>query len=423
MTMREQNPIRIVVVGAGVAGCLIVQGLHKHPGVEIFCIEKGPEVHSLTGTALNIGPNALKILKQVNPVMAATLLAKEISLPWLSWKAGLTDGTLLMDLSFQQVADNPGMRIRWSELYNQLRSPIAEKILYNTTITSMGYADFPDRGLLKLDVENQHTGECQTFDGIDLIVGSDGCNSQVRSTFFSRHSQPSHLGVCIYRLIAPNRADNPIDDYQQWFHNGCRLLTYAIPGNEIYITGTFPLDSSLIISDKYKQPHTLQQLYKPERGYSELCQFLVDSICDRIDIIHWARMQELPPVFGDDRGHVICVGDSSHAMIPTLGQGATQAIEDGCFFVALFHHFLNEAKTNKSRVNIPNFLKAIEAKRRSRIEFVQQFSREASDSLLAGSNPIPELKAKTQAPFLEKLAKMYRDTPKVLNESATLYLN
>jgi salicylate hydroxylase len=191
------------------------------------------------------------------------------------------------------------------------------------------------------------------------------------------------------------------------------LLAFAIPGNEVYIAGSFPLNSNLDISSENKQPHILRQLYKSERGYSEVCQFLVDSICDRVDNIHWARIQEIPPVFGDTKGHVICLGDSSHAMFPTLGQGATQAFEDGCFFVYQIRQCLAEARSNNSQLDVPSLIAKVEAERKHRIKFVQQFSREASDSLLSGSNPIEELKAKTQAPFLKKLMNLYCNTPKI----------
>lgn len=123
-------------------------------------------------------------------------------------------------------------------------------------------------------------------------------------------------------------------------------------------------------------------------------------------------------MFGDSKGHVLCLGDSSHAMFPTLGQGATQAFEDVCFFVAQFRKMLASRRKGQ-RLNVPSLVASVEAKRRDRIDFVQNFSRAASDSLLAGSNPVVELKAKTQAPFLQQLVRLYRDTPDVSQLSFT----
>lgn len=154
-----RKSLRIVVIGPGVAGCLVVQGLQNEEDIEVVCIEKGSEENVLAGTGLNVGPNALKVLKQFNPELAASLLAMGISLPWLSWKAGLTDGTVLMDLPLSQVAENPGIRIRWSELYSQLRLPIANRVRYNTTVVEIGYAESSSTGPLYLVVEDQTTGD------------------------------------------------------------------------------------------------------------------------------------------------------------------------------------------------------------------------------------------------------------------------
>lgn len=411
MEMNGRKLLRIAVVGAGVAGCLIVHGLQNEEAIEVICIEAGPEANVLAGTGLNVGPNALKVLHQFNPELTAALQAKGVSLPWLSWQAGLTDGTVLMDLPLSHVADYPGIRIRWSELYHQLRSQIAGQVHYNTRVVEMGYAKSA-AGPLFLVVENQITGERQTFEGIDLIVGCDGRYSQVRQTFFGP-PKPTHLGVCIYRLLVPNTPDRLIDDYQQWFYNSCRLLTFAIPGDEVYVAGSFPLAADLAIPDKAKTPDFLWNCYQPPGGYSPVCHFLVTSICQQVENIHWARIQEIPPVFGDTRGHVLCLGDSSHAMVPTLGQGATQAVEDACCFAAQARQFLAQARQRRQPLDVPSLVAKVEAERRDRIEFVQRFSRDASDSLLAGSNPTTELIAKTQAPFLEKLVRLYGDTPDV----------
>lgn len=400
------------MIGAGVAGCLAVRGLQQEADVEVFCIEKGAEENVLAGTGLNVGPNAMKVLQQVDPQLMAALSDPAVSYPWESWTAGLTDGTVIMDLPLSKVAENPGIRIRWSDLYRLLRSHISGKVRYHTTVVEMGYSDSASEKPLYLVVEDQQTGDRERIDQIDLIIGGDGRYSQVRQTFLGTPT-PGHLGVCVYRVLVPNTPDRLIGDYQQWFYNGCRLLTFSIPGDEVYIAGSFPLATGLAIPDEAKTVDFLWKSYEPPNGYSEICHFLATSICKYIDQIHWARIQEIPAAFGDARGHVLCLGDSSHAMFPTLGQGATQAFEDGCFVAAHFRQWLATARQTGTDFNVPAFVASVEAIRRDRVQFVQKFSRDASDSLLAGSDPVTELQAKTQAPFQEKLVRLYCDTPEI----------
>lgn len=416
MKSNRHRPLRVAVIGAGVAGCLVVQGLSNEPDVELICLEKGPKDNILAGTGLNVGPNAIAVLQQFNPELAALLQAEGVSLPWLTWQAGLTDGTVIIDLPLSRVADCPGIRIRWAELYDHLRQQIADYIHYHTVVVEMGYSNKSDSEPLYLVTENKITGDRQRFDAVDLIVGCDGRYSQVRQTFFGL-PQPRYLGVCVYRLLVPNSPDRIVDDYQQWFHNGSRLLTFAIPGDEVYIAGSFPIIPRAEIPETAKTAAFLQQCYQPAKGYSDVCQFLVNAICDNIERIHWARLQEIPTVFGDRYGHVICLGDSAHAMVPTLGQGATQAFEDGCVFASQLRQAVAAARDRGDRLNVPALISDFESQRRQRIEFVKNFSWQASDSLLAGSNPRQELQTKTQTPFLQKLAKLYKDTPPIISYS------
>jgi len=112
--------MRIVIVGAGVAGCVMARRLALLEGVEVTCLEQVlRDDHSEAGTGLNVGPNAVKALKAIDPELAAGIT--EASYVWRNWRISLTDGTVLFDLPLANVAEGPGWRIRWSELYRVLR--------------------------------------------------------------------------------------------------------------------------------------------------------------------------------------------------------------------------------------------------------------------------------------------------------------
>ena len=60
--------MRIVIVGAGVAGCVMARKLSRLEGVEVTCLERVQrDDHSEAGTGLNVGPNAVKALTSVDP--------------------------------------------------------------------------------------------------------------------------------------------------------------------------------------------------------------------------------------------------------------------------------------------------------------------------------------------------------------------
>jgi salicylate hydroxylase len=392
------RPPRLVIVGAGIAGSLIASGLAGRSDLEMICLEKvDAAVHSDAGTGLNIGPNAIKAMHSILPERAATIIAN--SLPWQRWTIGLTDGRKLFDLPLSAVADNPGIRIRWSELYALLRAPLGEKIIYGADLTGCGR---DSEGLFVTYAG--HDGLTRTISDIDLLISADGRYSRIRETFFGKDA-PSFLGVCLYRILFPVGDDCPIDDYGQWFNGSNRLLAFRVPGNFVYCAGSFTLPDDGIILDEMKGPDALRGYYTPAAGaLSHECAFLVDSLVRYVDRIHWARLQDGNVRFNGEPG-VLLVGDSAHPMVPTLGQGATQAAEDACAVVDEVRKALDQG-TGLS--DVPD---RVDAVRRDRVQFVLDFSRDATDTMLAGSNPVTGTLSKLEPPFQDRLKRLYRDVP------------
>ena len=158
--------MKIVVIGAGVAGCIVAKALSQVSGVEVICLEKvDASDHSESGTGLNVGPNAMLALRRHSTALHDAVLAR--SYPWKSWRISLTDGTLLFDLPLSRVADNDGIRIRWSELYAALRGEAAGLIRYRTQVSGLGYMPGDDAHLF---VEYTERGVASRIDNIDLLV-------------------------------------------------------------------------------------------------------------------------------------------------------------------------------------------------------------------------------------------------------------
>ena len=53
----------------------------------------------------------------------------------------------------------------------------------------------------------------------------------------------------------------------------------------------------------------------------------------------------------------------------------------------------------------------VDARRRERVEFVVEFSRDATDTMLTGTDPVAGTLRKLEAPFQDKLKRLYRDVP------------
>ena len=155
-----------------------------------------------------------------------------------------------------------------------------------------------------------------------------------------------------------------------------------------------------------KNPDMLRQAYTPKNGKpSREVAFLISKIEEHFERIHWARIQEDSIQFANDRDAVLLVGDAAHPMVPTLGQGATQAVEDASVTIDVVRQAL---AAHEPLSCVPS---RVAARRRDRVQFVVDFSREATDTMLAGTDPRAGTILKTQRPFQEKLERLYREVP------------
>ena len=182
-----------------------------------------------------------------------------------------------------------------------------------------------------------------------------------------------------------------------------------MPGEAVYIAGTFPIEPGAPIPDGARDGQWLSGLYTPpDRPPSAQCRWMIDQIREHVASIHWARLQESPPLYALPGGRVLLLGDAAHGMVPTLGQGATQAIEDACVAARLLEEGLRQPDAS-----IASLITRFAALRDERIRFAMRFSLDASDTLLAGADPVAGTLAKLEPPFLAQLEKLYRDITRV----------
>ncbi len=381
--------MRIGVIGTGVAGSLLVEMLRRAAGCDVVAFDRAVAgAQESAGTALNLGPNALKALRLHAPCCHAAL--RVASLEWRRWFIDLTDGTRLFDLDLLDVAEEPGVRIRWAELYRLLRAAIAPS--YDHQLEALEQ-DAAGRlvPVFRVGAALVRAG------GFDLLVAADGRYSRLR-TLAAGPPAPEFFNVCLSRLLVPAGAACPIDDYGQWFNGPHRMLAFRVPDNLVYVTGAFPLAADGSIPEAAKTAAAQCAMFAPPtRPACAPVAWMLAAMAQHVEQFHWARMQQITPLHRalDDR--VLLIGDAAHAMVPTLGQGATQAVEDAAAAALV--------------IRAGGKLAAYEALRAERIAWVRAFSREATDTLLQEVDSVAGSRAKNDTTFLANLCRLYTDTP------------
>lgn len=389
--------MRIGIIGTGVAGsvlaAMLAAMLAEAPGIALEAFDRlGGPAAAAVGTGLNVGPNALKALRLHLPEQHVAVRAA--SLPWQRWSIAMADGEPLFDLNLLDVAEEAGIRLRWSELYRVLRAPVAAMVQHGLALEALE----EDAAGRLVPVLRKADGGVLRPTGFDLLVAGDGRYSRLRS-LTAGTPEPRFHGIALTRLLVPDATGCSYDEYGQWFNGHARLLSYRLPGGAAYIAGSVPLPHPAAEVPSAARTGAYQRcLYTPTdrpacQPVAWMCTMLERHAAD----IHWARLQDSPLLRGTLGGRVLFLGDAAHAMVPTLGQGATQAIEDGVVAGAVL-------RIGGATADVSHW-------RDERVEFVRRFSLEATDTMLPGTDPAAGARAKMGAEFLGKLRRLYTDVP------------
>jgi salicylate hydroxylase len=288
------------------------------------------------------------------------------------------------------------MRIRWADLYSVLRSGSTPFTIYERTLEAL---EEDSSGRL-IPVFRDASGGLVREGAFDLLVAADGRYSRLRE-LIDGPPKSDFPGIGTWRLLIRDADDCPFDDYGQYFCGNARLLSFQLPNRCAYVAGSFPLAGDGQIPEELKTPGAQRKFFQPTGGAaSPAVEWMLEKMTQDFAALNWARTQEIAVLNQALGGRVLLLGDAAHATYQTLGQGATQAIEDA----------LAAAAVLRSTTDSPQAMcAAYEARRKERIEFMRRFTREATDTLLPGCDSIAGSLAKAQEPFLTKLRKLYSD--------------
>lgn len=155
--------------------------------------------------------------------------------------------------------------------------------------------------------------------GVDLVVGADGMGSAVRSALFPRH-RPVYSGFSSWRAITPGVFGD--EALRQYWGPRAEFGILRTARDETYWYGYVAMPEGTRYDDE------LAAARERFAGWAEpVTQVLAatpPAAVMRHDVHHLPG--GLPRYV---RGRVVMVGDAAHGTLPTMGQGAATALEDG----------------------------------------------------------------------------------------------
>ncbi len=307
---------RIAVIGGGIGGLTAAQALLRR-GFDVTVYEAAPELKEI-GAGVSLSPNAMKALRSLDLEAGVRAVAWESEYNLLrNWRTGrIISKTPTKGFTLERYGAS-GCSVHRADLLDVLGASLPKEMI--------------KLGARCVSVEaNDHVASARFTDGseieADIIIGADGIHSAVRTSLFGPDA-PRFTGKICWRCLVPVDAvpEFANSDGTTWLGPHGAVVVYPVRRGELvnvvahYDNDTWTEESWIRECDRaevienYKGWHeSLLRLFAAsERHYKW-------ALYDRDPLPRWTK------------GRATILGDAAHPMLPYLGQGACQAMEDGC---------------------------------------------------------------------------------------------
>jgi salicylate hydroxylase len=196
----------------------------------------------------------------------------------------------------------------------------------------------------------------------DVVIAADGIHSSLQQ-FVVAPSAPLYSGSVAYRgLVSAASVSWPPGAMRNWLGASRHFLVYPVRAGElINYVGFVPTDEQM--KESWSAPGDPAALAREFAGWDPM----VEAIIAQVTTTFGWGLYDREPLARWTSGRLTLLGDAAHPMLPHVGQGANQAIEDG---VAL-----STVLSYADRGSAPRALQIYEALRRERTARVQRSAR------------------------------------------------
>jgi 2-polyprenyl-6-methoxyphenol hydroxylase-like FAD-dependent oxidoreductase len=328
--------VRVIVVGAGIAGLSAAIGLRRS-GHEVIVLERAPRIDPI-GAGLTLFANAMSALDRLgmrDAVAAQGAPAKRSAM--LTWE-GRELTQVPRDLLEGTIA------IHRADLQRELAAA-AGAVRLGAEITAV---EQHDDGVVARGADgSQEQG--------DLLVGADGLSSVVRPAVAD--GRPRYAGYTAWRGISPVPVES--GRLTESWGVGERFGLVDIGRGRTYWFATKNAPEGEPDEPEGKKAEILRRFSGWHDPIAAIANSADEGAILRNDVYY------LEPLPRWSKGRVVLVGDAAHATTPGVGQGAAQAIEDAVVL----------ADRLAASADLATALGEYEAIRRPRAEAVLKLSR------------------------------------------------
>ena len=342
--------LKVAIVGGGIGGLSAANAMLRR-GIDVTVWEQVDPL-SEVGTGLSLFPNGRRQLERMGLGEALAEVGAKVGEGSAFYRM---DGTFVTRVV---TADSSG----WNGIYGMHRADLLRvlaRALPSAAIRSdrrcIGFEQSAHSAQLKFA-----TGETDT---VDVAIGADGIQSSLQKHVIEP-STPEYSGSRAYRGLIPREKvpEWPKEAHQIWMGDGKHFMVYPVRSGRFFnYVGFVPTKSETI--ESWSAIGDRDELAASFDGWDPR----VVGFLEKVETCFWWGLYDRRPLASWTMGRLALLGDAAHAMLPHLGQGANQAIEDGVALAV----FLEE----RDPAEIADVLRQYEAFRRARTDVIQAEAR------------------------------------------------
>jgi len=310
----------VAVIGGGIGGLAAARALTRR-GIEVHVYEAAPELREI-GAGVALGPNAMKALRALGLEDAVRAVAGRTRRQLLrSWRSGRVISAVERDQQAQRFGA-AAANVHRADLLDVLAAAVPSGAV---TLGARCAAVATDAGVARARFVDGSEIEA------DVVVGADGIHSAVRASLFGPDA-PRFTGKICYRSViavdaVPGQPPEPDDAV--WLGPRGTIVVYRVRRDEL-VNVVCHHDDEDYVHESWIARCERDEVLERYRGWNEALGRLFRggelwykwALYDRDPIPRWTA------------GRATLLGDAAHPMLPYLGQGAGQTIEDGCVLAA-----------------------------------------------------------------------------------------
>lgn len=307
---------RVAIIGGGIGGLTAAVAMWRR-GIDVSVYEQSPRIAEI-GAGVSLSPNAVKAMRALGLGAEIAQIGFESDNQVVrTWNTGEIVSKVFRKSVYEKEFGAPYLSVHRADLVEVLRRQLPDSVFR--------------LGMRCVEVETDgEKARARFADGsvaeADILVGADGIRSAVRRSIVGNDA-PRFTGSVCWRGLVPLSAlpaGTISTDLTLYMGPRSHVIHFMVRGGEL-VNFVAHVETKAWTEESWTQECDRGEVLETFTGwYPPLVQLLGSS--ERY--YKWA-LYDREPLDTWTKGRITLLGDSAHAMLPHIGQGACMAIEDG----------------------------------------------------------------------------------------------